>query len=136
MEQTSEVIGETADTAVVVSRTLPHPVKKVWDVLMTDEGSEALLGPGAHFGQKGYTWQSHDGRQGVIRTFHPLEEIRFSWRMKDAATPSMVAVNLTVADEESTEVEIKHNRLESGANHNWLTDRWSAALDRIESECM
>lgn len=136
MEQTSEVTGETEDTTVVVTRTLPHPVKKVWDVLMTDEGSEALLGPGAHFGAKGENWQSHDGRQGVIRTFHPLEEIRFSWRMKETGAASMVAVNLMAAGEDATELEIKHNRLEADADRAWLTDRWSAALDRIESECL
>lgn len=136
MEQTSEVTGETEDTTVVVTRTLPHPVKKVWDVLMTDEGAEALLGPGAHFGAKGYTWQSHDGRQGVIRTFHPLEEIRFSWRMSDTPTPSMVAVHLAAAGEDSTEFEIKHNRLGADADKPWLTERWSAAIDRIESECL
>ncbi len=35
MEQTSEVTGETEVAAVVVSRTLPHLSRSVWDVLMT-----------------------------------------------------------------------------------------------------
>lgn len=136
MEQTSEVTGEIEGTEVVVSRTIPYSVKTVWDVLMTTEGTEALLGPGAQLGSKGHTWQSHDGRQGVIRTFHPLEEIRFSWRLNDAAAPTMVAVNLVATGDVATDVQIRHSRLMPTADRVWLQDRWTAALDRIESNCL
>lgn len=133
MEQTSEATGET-EGAVVVSRTVQRPVKAVWDVLMTSDGAEALLGPGAELGAKGHTWQSHDGRQGVIRSFHPLEQIRFSWRLQDSSHASMVAVNLKPADDDATLLEIEHSNLSPSTDRAWLQDRWSAALDRIESE--
>lgn len=135
MEQTSEATGETEVATVVVGRTLPYPVKVVWDVLMTDDGAEALLGPGAKLGSKGHTWQSHDGRQGVIRSFHPLEEIRFSWRMGDAV-PSMVTLHLTPADDQSSDVQIEHANLAPGADKAWFTERWTAVLDRIEADCL
>ena len=83
-QNSSEALGENKDTSVTVSRTVSFPVKRVWQVLVTDEGAEALLGPGSHFGDKGHTWSAVDGRTGVIRTFHPLEEIRFSWRVRQA----------------------------------------------------
>ncbi len=136
MEQTSEVTGETEGSNVVVSRTIPQPVKVIWDVLMTSEGAEALLGPGAQLGAKGHTWQSHDGRQGVIRSFHPLEEIRFSWRLNDSGSPTMVAVELAPSGEKSTQVQIIHSNLAPSADRAWVRDRWSAALDRIESDCL
>lgn len=136
MEQTSEATGETEGTSVVVSRTLPYTVKSVWDALMTSEGAEALLGPGAVLGSKGQSWQSHDGRNGVIRSFHPLEEIRFSWRLDEAAQPSMVTVTLAAAGEAATDLQIQHEHLPAGRDRTWLTDRWSAVLDRIESECV
>lgn len=136
MEQASEVSGETGSTTVVVSRMVPYPVKTVWDVLMTNEGAETLLGPGAQLGSKGSTWQSHDGRQGVIRSFHPMEEIRFSWRINDSGAPSMVALNLVPVGDEATELKIEHAKLSPTADRDWLQERWTAALDRIESSCL
>lgn len=136
MEQTSEAAGETEGAAVVVSRTLPYPVKTVWEVLMTTDGSEALLGPGGQLGSKGETWRSHDGREGVIRSFHPLEQIRFTWRLSDSAHPTMVDVRLIPADDKATELRIEHSKLPSHADRAWVNDRWEAAIDRIESECV
>lgn len=134
MEQTSE--ATETQGMVAVSRTLPKPVKEVWDVLMTAEGAEALLGPGAQLGAKGYTWQSHDGRQGVIRSFHPLEQIRFSWRLKETSAPTLVAVELSPSGEAATDLKITHSQLSADADKAWLEDRWAAALERIESECI
>ena len=134
MEQTSEVTAETEGSTVVVSRTVKQPVKVVWDVLMTDDGAEALLGPGAKLGSKGHTWHSHNGREGVIRSFHPLEQIRFSYRSNAARTPSVVAVNLKPASDNATTIEIEHSNLSSDIDRGWALDRWSAALERIESE--
>ncbi|WIY83064.1 SRPBCC domain-containing protein [Propionimicrobium sp. PCR01-08-3] len=136
MEQTSEATAETEGKTVVVSRTLKQPVKVVWDVLMTDDGAEALLGPGAKLGAKGHTWQAYSGRGGVIRSFHPLEEIRFSYRSKDDAKPSMVTLNLKPAGEGETEIEIEHSNLGPDIDREWAKDRWSAALERIESDAL
>lgn len=136
MEQTSEATGETKSRTVVVSRALPKPRKEVWDVLMTSEGAETLLGPGAQLGAKGHTWQSHDGRQGVIRSFHPLEQIRFSWRLRDDAAPSMVAVSLSEAGQDTTELKIEHSNLSAETDADWIANRWTAALERIESDCL
>lgn len=136
MEQTSEVTAETEGSTVVVSRTVKQPVKVVWDVLMTDDGAEALLGPGAKLGSKGHTWHSHNGREGVIRSFHPLEQIRFSYRSNAARTPSVVAVNLKPASDNATTLEIEHSNLSSDIDRGWALDRWSAALERIESDCL
>ncbi|WP_341729497.1 SRPBCC domain-containing protein [Brooklawnia sp.] len=119
-----------------MSRTVKQPVKVVWDVLMTDDGAEALLGPGAKLGAKGQSWHSHSGREGVIRSFHPLEQIRFSYRSNAATTPSLVAVNLKPAGDEATEIEIQHSNLGPDIERTWALDRWSAALERIESDCL
>ena len=67
----SETPGATQDTAVVVSRLVSHPIKDVWKVLLTDEGTEALLGAGGKLGDKGQNWQADDGTHGVTRSFHP-----------------------------------------------------------------
>lgn len=136
METTSEVTDESKGAEVVVQRTVAHPVKAVWNVLMTDEGSEILLGPGAHIGAKGDKWKSHDGREGVIRSFHPLEEIRFSWRLDQVGDPAMVTLTLKEDGEDATVITIKHEHDTKIERRDWIEDRWQAALERIESECL
>lgn len=128
-ENTSESPGEREDT-VVVSRTVSVPVREVWKVLMTDQGTQALLGPGATLGAKGHAWTSDDGRMGVIRSFHPLEEIRFSFRKSADSAPGMVEL-LLVPQGESTTLQITHRNFVSEVE--WIQHRWSTALERIEA---
>lgn len=136
MEQTSEVKAESEGKTVVVSRTVKHPVKVVWDVLMSDDGAEALLGEGAKLGDKGHTWRAVSGREGVIRSFHPCEQIRFSYRFDSSSTPSMVELNLKGAHDQATEIQIKHSNLGPDIDQQWVNDRWASALERIESNCL
>lgn len=135
MEPNSEGTGETRGTVVVVSKIVNQPVKGVWDVLMTAEGAEIILGPGATFGSKGQSWKSYDGREGVIRSFHPLEEIRFSWHIDDRHK-AMVTVALSAEPDNKTKIEITHNQQDTDTGTDRVRDRWEAALERIESECL
>jgi len=123
--------ANTEPATVVVSRTVTCPVKRVWKELMTAHGAEALLGPGAQFGEKGQSWTAADGRTGVIRTLHPLEEIRFSLRRDDSA-PSMVQI-LLAPDGDSTVLTVTHSNLGEDTDVQWLTGRWEAALGRIDA---
>jgi uncharacterized protein YndB with AHSA1/START domain len=117
---------------VSVSRTVPASVKGVWKALMTKEGAEALLGEGAEIGLKGSTWSSINGKSGVIRTLHPLEEVRFSIRREDGKFgPSLVSVDLAPEDAD-TRLTITHSNLTEDVDLEWLASRWEAALDRIE----
>ena len=130
-QNVSEQAAGPQEATVVVSRTVACPVKQVWKVLMTKEGAEALLGPGAVLGQKGSTWEAEDGRTGVIRSLHPLEEIRFSLRKDALADPTVVELTLT-PDDEATVLRLTHSRLGDDLDRDWVRDRWEAALDRIQ----
>ncbi len=132
----SEAPGELQDTAVVVSRAVSHPLKNVWNVLMTDEGAEALLGPGARLGDKGHTWRAEDGTTGVCRSFHPLEQIRFSWHADADAPKTVVDVHLTAIDANTTMLEIVHDHLPLDLDRAALEHHWQDALDRIDSEAL
>jgi uncharacterized protein YndB with AHSA1/START domain len=125
----SEIPG--SELTVAVSRTVSKPVKEVWRVLMTKDGAECLLGEGAEFGQKGHTWTSTTGRTGVIRSLHPLEEIRFSYRKDDHATPSIVEILLN-PEGDSTTLKITHSNLLPRTNTDELTAKWEAALARLD----
>ena len=130
-EQSELNDSNQAPAAVVVSRTLTCPVKRVWKELMTKQGAEALLGPGAEFGEKGQTWTSADGRTGVVRTLHPMEELRFSLRQDDNP-PSMVQIDL-VPEGDMTALTVTHSSLNEDTDRQWLVGRWEAALGRIDA---
>ena len=132
---TSEVPGKTEDT-VVVQRQVSHPLKNVWNVLMTDAGAEALLGPGAHLGDKGHTWIAADGTRGVTRSFHPLEQIRFSWHAEEDAPATLVDLHVSRVDDSSTSLEIVHGHLYDGLDRDWLADHWNRALERIDNDAL
>ena len=130
-QNVSEQAAGPQEATVVVSRAVACPVKQVWKVLMTKEGAEALLGPGAEFGQKGSTWEAANGLGGVIRSLHPLEEIRFSLRKDPLADPTVVELTLTPEDE-ATVLRLTHSRLQGDLDLEWVRDRWEAARDRIQ----
>ena len=92
MEATMEETGET--TGLEVSLTVHKQLRDVWAALMTPEGNEALLGEGGRLGSKGDDWRSADGAYGVTRSFHPMEQIRFSWHADDDAPRTVVDLQL------------------------------------------
>lgn len=129
----SEAAGEVQDTAVTVSRSVSHPLSSVWSALMTTEGAEALLGEGGRLGNKGHSWRAQDGTQGVTRSFHPKEQIRFSWHAHEDAPPTLVDLHLSPVDDTTTRLEIVHDHLPQDADREWLENRWATSLDRIDA---
>lgn len=129
-----QVEGDTlvnpVDTTVTVSRSVSQPVKEVWKLLVTREGAEALLGVGGELGDKGDSWHAADGTFGVVRSYHPLEQIRFSWHPAEETPPTIVEVDLSV-EEAGTRLEITHQHIPTYFDTAALARRWEAALDRL-----
>lgn len=131
MSEQGEAAGGSLDTAVTVSRSVAKPLKSVWVTLMSPQGAEALLGPGGEITAKGHIWRASDGAHGVTRSFHPLEQIRFSWHRNDDDPASIVDFRLA-ADGEGTLISIVHDNLHEGADRQWLRERWTATLQRLD----
>lgn len=127
---------EATQDVVSVTRVVDHPVSSVWSALMAPHGAEALLGEGGELGTKGSSWHATDGTFGVTRSFHPQEQIRFSWHAGDGAPATLVDVHLTPAGEAQTQLEIRHDHLDADADRDWLEQHWVAALDRIDAEAL
>ncbi|MDR0783072.1 MAG: hypothetical protein LBE83_04850, partial [Propionibacteriaceae bacterium] len=131
---TEQIPDPQAEVATVVSRVVTGGVKKVWAAILSPDGQTALLGEGATFGSKGDRWQAADGTWGVTRTFHPLEEIRFSWHKDDDAPKTWVEVTLEAVSSQETKVQIKHDHAGVDFDVPRMTARWKAALERIEHD--
>ena len=126
-----DTIVNPVDTTVTVSRSVSQPIKQFWKLLVTREGAEALLGPGGELGDKGDSWHAADGTYGVIRSYHPLEQIRFSWHAEPDAPKSLVDLHLVQQSEDSTVVEIRHEHIPDGWDVDAITEHWESALERI-----
>lgn len=131
-----ETKEQTDTERLAVSRVVQHPVRNVWGALMAPHGAEALLGEGGRLGNKGEDWQASDGSHGVTRSFHPVEQIRFSWHADADAPSSMVDLHLKPVADDSTQLEIVHSQLPDGADVSWLTSHWESALERIDNEAL
>ena len=117
---------------VRVTRTVTAPVADVWEHLVSPAGTSALLGAGAELGTKGESWHSSDGPHGVLRSYHPLEQVRVSWHADDDGPASLVDLHL-VADGDATRLDIVHERLTATDPHPDLQGHWEGALDRFAS---
>ena len=130
-QMAGDTLAESTDTTVVVQRSVSQPVKEVWRLLATPAGSEALLGEGGVLGDKGDTWRSSNGTFGVVRSYHPLEQIRFSWHADDDAPKSLVDLHLMKQGDDATVDEIRHDHIPGGWVTDAITQHWVDALDRI-----
>ncbi|MBN9105331.1 MAG: SRPBCC domain-containing protein [Propionibacteriaceae bacterium] len=129
-----QVEGDTlvnpVDTTVTANRSVSQPIKEVWKLLVTREGAEALLGVGAELGDKGDSWHAADGTFGVVRSYHPLEQIRFTWHPAEDTPTTIVEVDLS-AEESGTRLEITHQHIPTYFDTAALARRWEQALDRL-----
>lgn len=131
MTESTRAGGDEGEEHVVrASRTVNAGPQRVWQHLISDAGTEALLGAGARLGSKGESWHCDDGPYGVVRSYHPLEQLRVSWHAEDGAAASLVDLHIR-PDGEGTHLELVHERLSPNDPEADLQVRWDAALDRF-----
>jgi uncharacterized protein YndB with AHSA1/START domain len=124
---------DTADQdppVVQISRSVAAPLTHVWEVLVSDTGAQALLGEGARLGAKGEPYRTAEGVNGVLRSYHPLEQLRVSWHESPDAPASVVEVDLRT-EGDSTVLDLRQDHLAVGSDVQALTARWTAALDAV-----
>jgi uncharacterized protein YndB with AHSA1/START domain len=130
--ESGDISADSARGASVleVSRAMPQRVDKVWEVLITPAGAEALLGKGAQLGGKGEPWRSVDGTHGVVRSYHPMEQVRLSWHSDEQAPATLVELHL-LPEGEGTRLSLRYEEVEDSAVSENLRQRWGDALGRI-----
>jgi uncharacterized protein YndB with AHSA1/START domain len=92
----AEATATQNDQNVHVHVTFGAPVGVVWQALVSPEGTATWLGAGAVLGDKGQSYHCADGTAGVVRSFHPLEQLRLSWHQDTEEEPSLIEVDLAV----------------------------------------
>lgn len=136
MSSSTQVTPEESATegkplGVRTTLTVPAPISRVWEHLVSATGTEALLGSGAALGSKGESWHSTDGPHGVVRSYHPQEQIRVSWHADEDAPMSMVDLQLAPDGDGATRLDLRHD-IDTDA-HADMQQRWDDALGRFAS---
>jgi uncharacterized protein YndB with AHSA1/START domain len=121
--------GHSDLQVVEITRTIPASPDQLWQLMTSPPGAAALLGAGAVLGGKGETWRTSDGPHGVVRSYHPLEQLRVSWHADDDAPASLVEMDLR-PDGDGTELVVRHERV-AGSGSVDLRQHWTKAVDRL-----
>lgn len=125
-----DVSAGEPEAGVHAGVTVPAPVNRVWQHLISPAGTEALLGEGARLGSKGEPWRASDGTYGVMRSFHPLEQIRVSWHPHEDGPLSMLDVQLKPHGD-ATQVDLYHEGRGIAGDPRGDRQHWEEALGRL-----
>ncbi|GAB3446443.1 hypothetical protein GCM10027517_28710 [Phycicoccus ginsengisoli] len=118
------------EVGVHASATVPAGPSQVWQHLISPAGTEALLGDGARLGSKGEPWHAADGTHGVVRSYHPLEQIRVSWHPDEDGPLSMLDVQLH-PDGNGTRLDLYHEGRGIAGDPRGDQQHWVDALGRL-----
>lgn len=125
------VVGETKDVGfnIGVSKTLPYPVEHVWDFLLSPAGLAVWLGEGVELAPK-KTYRTADGTEGEVRSLHPLDRVRLTWRPKDWDHDTTVQVAVR-GEGEKTMLRFHQEWLADSDERSRQRDHWKAVLDKV-----
>jgi uncharacterized protein YndB with AHSA1/START domain len=114
---------------VRVRMSVNKQVGAVWQALVSADGTATWLGPGAVLGDKGQSYACSDGSAGVVRSFHPLEQLRLSWHARPDAPATLVEVDVT-PEGTGTQLRLWHEGL-SADEAPMMQRRWEERLHAL-----
>jgi uncharacterized protein YndB with AHSA1/START domain len=125
--------GKTADAGwqVGVSKTVSHPIEKVWAFVSSRAGVEIWLGPGAELPrERGERYETANGTHGEVRSYRSQDRIRLTWRPRDWDHDSTLQLALCASGPRTT-VHFHQEWLASAQERAEQRDYWSAVMDRL-----
>ncbi len=129
-----DTTGLTRDAGwqIGVQRSVPVPVEKVWEFLMSPAGLAVWLGPGASLSpEEGWRYRTEDGIAGEIRSYHPSAKIRLTWQPAGYADPRVLQIALT-SNATGTAIRVHQERLADSQERSQMRDHWRRVLDDLE----
>lgn len=132
-------VGKTRDAGwqVGVSRTLDHPLDRVWATLV--EHPDLWLGPGTGPPtepgtglptEPGESWTADDGTCGELRSRHHQDRVRLTLRRPGDSHDSTVQVTVRPAGSR-TMVRFHQERMRDADERSARRVHWQAMLDRL-----
>jgi uncharacterized protein YndB with AHSA1/START domain len=124
--------GQTKDVGwnIGVSKTLPCSVEQVWALLTSADGLRLWLGDVTLGTRKGDRYETADGTVGEIRSFHPHDRVRLTWRPADWTHDTTVQVAVTGSGEK-TVLRFHQEWLADAGERERQREHWRAAMARV-----
>ncbi|GLY33325.1 hypothetical protein Kisp02_66900 [Kineosporia sp. NBRC 101731] len=120
---------------VYVRRVLAGSAGHVWHILVSPVGTSVWLGHGAVLRGEGHSFMSDEGEAGMVRSYHPLEQLRLSWHSGDADDePSLVELDLTPVTG-GTRLRLWHEGLPAEQRQR-MQQEWEHRLDDFAQVCL
>ncbi|MBT0769246.1 SRPBCC domain-containing protein [Kineosporia sp. J2-2] len=122
------------DRLVFVRKIFPGSAGHVWQALVSPEGTQIWLGQGAVLLGSGQGYLNEEGDGGIVRSFHPLEQLRLTWHSGLDQDTSLVEIDLTpVAG--GTRLRLWHEGLQAALRQT-MQDQWEHRLDDFGRVCL
>ena len=130
---TSPTTGLTRDVGweIGVSRTVDQPIDQVWSYLTSPDGIRRWLGGGLVLpSDKGAEYRTPDGTTGDLRSFHPGDRIRLTWRPADwdHSTTLQIVVR---ANGDRTSLRFHQERLADSGEREQQRRHWATVANGI-----
>ncbi|MCY9660593.1 SRPBCC domain-containing protein [Paenibacillus chondroitinus] len=129
------MVGLTAAAGfqIGVRRTLTLSQEKAWELLTSPQGRKLWLGetPTILF-EKGHTFCTKEGINGVLRVVKPNEQLRLSWQPASWEEASTLQIRLLpAASPGRTTISFHQEKLDSMQHREEMKVRWEAVLNRL-----
>ncbi|RLK60441.1 SRPBCC family protein [Actinokineospora cianjurensis] len=124
-------LTQDAGWQIGVSRTVPHPLPKVWDLISGPTGLSIWLGPGATLSPtRGTKYTTRDGAVGDVRGYRERDRIRVTCRPPgwDHLTTIQVTVS---AKGNQTLLRFHQEWLANPAERSRQRDHWQSIMTRV-----
>lgn len=120
------------DYSIIVTRTIHKDHKKIWKLLVSDQGLAVWLRPMSKFRlQVKHTFETDAGVYGEIRTMLAHRRVRFTWQEADWDKSTTVQMFLSPRKNGSTILAFQHEKLRDGRLREPLRQYWSQIADEL-----
>ncbi|GLW92357.1 SRPBCC family protein [Actinokineospora globicatena] len=124
-------LTQDAGWQIGVSRTVPHPLAKVWDLISGPTGISMWLGPGAVLSPtRGTKYATRDGAVGDVRGYRDRDRIRVTCRPPGWDHFTTIQVTVT-AKGDKTLLRFHQEWLANPGERARQRDHWTAVMDRV-----
>ncbi|MEV4314569.1 SRPBCC domain-containing protein [Actinocrispum sp. NPDC049592] len=125
------VTGQTKDVGfnIGVSKTIDVPLPDVWDFMLSDEGLRLWLGEGADLKLK-EPYETVDGTVGEVRSLHPHDRVRLTWRPHDWDHDTTVQVTVSTSGQK-TVLRFHQEWLADATERETQRTHWKAVMEKV-----
>lgn len=127
-------VGRTRDAGwqIGVSRTVDHPVERVWELLTSPAGTDLWLGHGVRLAHEaGGPYETDEGVRGETRSFRSLDRIRLTWQPEDWDHETTVQMVVSRAGADRTRLTFHQERMTSAQERERQRGHWRAVMGSI-----